>query len=181
MNGSNDKCAWFQFIKLVLYYLGFSHVWNNQFTFNASALLVAVKNRLKERFVLFWRKRLTSAEGMKNLKTYKLLKQKFGIKPYHDHLLDRNLSRYICAFRISVHRLRIERGRYYGEKPEDRLCDFCKVIENEIHFSCQYKKYDTLRLKMFDSINDSNLAKKKKKYIYMCVCVCVPGFSSEKN
>ena len=65
MNGSNDKCAWLQFIKSILYDLGFSHVWNNQFTFNASALLVAVKNKLKERFALFWRKRLSSEEGMK--------------------------------------------------------------------------------------------------------------------
>ena len=70
---------------------------------------------------------------------------------------DRNLRRYICAFRISAHRLRIEHGRYCGEKPEDRLCDSCKVIENEIHFLWQCKKYDTLRLKMFDRINDSNL------------------------
>ena len=122
-----------------VFYLGFSHVWNNQFTFNASALLVAVKNKLKERFVLFWGKRLSSEEGMKKLQTYKLLKQKFGIEPYHDNLLDRNLRRCICAFRISALRLGIERGRYCGEKPEDRLCDSCKVIENEIHFLCQCK------------------------------------------
>ena len=48
MNGSNNKCAWLQFIKSILYDLGFSHVWNNQFTFNVSALLVTVKNKLKE-------------------------------------------------------------------------------------------------------------------------------------
>ena len=128
MNGSNDKCAWLKFIKSILYDLGFSHVWNNQFTFNAPALLVAVKNKLKERFVLFWRKCLSSEEGMKKIQTYKLLKQKIGIEPYLDNFLDRNLRRCICAFRIGAHRLRIERGSYCGEKPEDRLCDSCKVI-----------------------------------------------------
>ena len=79
---------------------------------------------------------MSSEEGMKKLQTYKLLKQKFGIEPYLDNLLDRNLRRCSCAFRINAHRLRIERGRYCGENPEDRLCDSCKVIENEIHFLC---------------------------------------------
>ena len=49
MNGSNDKCAWLQFIKSILYEFGFSHVWNNQFTFNASVLLVTVINKLKKK------------------------------------------------------------------------------------------------------------------------------------
>lgn len=117
-----------------MYDLGFSHVWNNQCTFNASALLFSIKNKLKERFISFWKKRLSSEEGMKKLRTYKLLKQNFGIEPYLENLFDKDLRKCLCSFRISTHRLRIERGRYCGEKPEDRLCDSCNVVENEIHF-----------------------------------------------
>ena len=62
--------------------LGFSHVWNNQSTFNASALLFSVKNKLKERFIIFWRKRLASEDGMKKLRIYKLFKQNFGMESY---------------------------------------------------------------------------------------------------
>ena len=69
MNGSNDKSIWLQFVKSLLYDLGFSHVWNNQYTFNASVLLSSVKNKLKERFVSFWKKRLSSEEGMKKKRT----------------------------------------------------------------------------------------------------------------
>ena len=65
MNGSKDKSIWLQFVISLLYDLGFSHVWNNQYTFNASALLYSVKNKLKERFVSFWKMRLSSEEGMK--------------------------------------------------------------------------------------------------------------------
>ena len=44
MNSSNtNNNIWLQFVKFVLYDLGFSHVWNNQSTFNASALLFSIK------------------------------------------------------------------------------------------------------------------------------------------
>ena len=38
----NEISIWLQFVKNVLFDLGFSHVWNNQSTFNASALLFSV-------------------------------------------------------------------------------------------------------------------------------------------
>lgn len=153
VNSSINNSIWLQFVKSLLYDLGFSHVWNNQCTFNASALLFSIKNKLKERFISFWKKRLSSEEGMKKLRTYKLLKQNFGIEPYLENLFDKDLRKCLCSFRISTHRLRIERGRYCGEKPEDRLCDSCNVVENEIHFLCECNKYDGLRQKMFDNMN----------------------------
>ena len=36
----------------------------------------------------------------------------------HD-IHDKSVRKCIISFRISTHRLRIERGRYLGEKPED--------------------------------------------------------------
>ena len=152
-SSNNNNNMWLQFVKSLLYDLGFSHVWNNHSTFNTSALLFSVKNKLKERFIAFWKKRLSSEEGMKKLRTYKLIKQTFGIEPYLEHLVDKDLRRCLCSFRISTHKLRIERGRYYGERPEERLCDSCNIIENEIHFLCKCNKYNSLRKKMFDSIN----------------------------
>ena len=56
MNSSNiNKNIWLQFVKSLLYDLGFSHVWNDQSTFNASALLFSVKKELKENFIAFWK------------------------------------------------------------------------------------------------------------------------------
>ncbi|MCU7801431.1 MAG: hypothetical protein KZQ70_15200, partial [gamma proteobacterium symbiont of Lucinoma myriamae] len=51
VNFSINNSIWLQFVKSLLYDLGFSHVWNNQCTFNASALLFSIKNKLKERFI----------------------------------------------------------------------------------------------------------------------------------
>lgn len=146
-----------QFVKNLLFDLGFSHVWTNQCTFNSSALFHSVKNKLKERFILFWKKRLLADEGIKKLRTYKLLKENFGIEPYLEILHDKKLRQSLCSFRISAHRLRIEQGRYCGAKPEERLCDICNFsVENEIHFLCSCKKYDGLRSKMINTIKDNN-------------------------
>ena len=71
---------------------------------------------------------------MQKLRTYKLIKQTFGLETYLENLHDINIKKCICSFRISTHRLRIERGRYIGEKSEDRLCGQCNLLENEIHF-----------------------------------------------
>ena len=84
-----------------------------------------------------------------------LSQQNFGFEPYLENLIDKDF-RCLCSFRISTHRLRIERGRYCGQKSEDRLCDSCNAVENKIHFLGECKKYDQLRLEMFDSINDSD-------------------------
>ena len=46
---------------------------------------------------------------------------------------------------------------YCGEKAEDRSCDSCNMIENEIHCLMQCNKYDTLRKKIFDSLNATDI------------------------
>ena len=78
LNSSNDNSMWLQFVKNVLCDLGFSHVWNNQRTLNASPLLFSVKHKLKERFIIFWGKRLASEGGMKKMRIYKLLRAGFA-------------------------------------------------------------------------------------------------------
>ena len=64
---------------------------------------------------------------MKKLRTYKLLKHTFGIEPYLENLSDKDLRKRPGSFRISTHKLTIERGRYYGEKAEDMLCNSCNM------------------------------------------------------
>ena len=75
MNDSGDKSMWLQFVKNILFGLGFSQVWANQSTLNSSTLLYSIKTKLKERFISYWNKQLLSEEGMKKLRTYKLIKR----------------------------------------------------------------------------------------------------------
>ena len=111
-----------------------------------------------KRFISFWKKSLSGEEGKGKLRTYKLFKQHFGLEPYLENILDKDLRRCLSSFRISAHRLRIERGRYCREKPEKRLCDSCNVVENEVHFLCECSKYDTQRQILFDNMNSSDIA-----------------------
>ena len=103
-----------------------------------------------QNFRLFWWRGKEDRE-------YFYKKHNFEIEPYIEILQEKKLRRSLSSFRISTHRLRIERGRYCGERPDERLCDFCNIIEDEIHFLCGCKRYLELRQKMFDTIKDINL------------------------
>ncbi|MCG7891851.1 MAG: reverse transcriptase family protein [Candidatus Thiodiazotropha endolucinida] len=109
---SSSKSLWLNFVKNILNDLGFSHVWENQSTFNTSALLFSVKNKLKERFELFWETHMKSSEKLVKLRTYKLIKANFGQEKYLNVIKDRKHRKALAAFRISAHKLKIERGRY---------------------------------------------------------------------
>ena len=97
-----------------------------------------------------------SDEKMSKLRTYKLVKNKFGIEKYLK-LNERNLRKSLTAFRISAHKLNIERGRYLNLKVEDRICNVCMVIEDEIHASCQCKKFSLLREQMYQTVFKTNV------------------------
>ena len=111
-------------------------------------------------FFFFWfelRLRLNSDDGMEKLKTYKLIKQKFELEPYLEVLTDRKQRKALTAFRISAHKLQIERGRHFWGKKKYRICTTYNVIEDEINFFCDCKKHSTLRNKMFQNIINYNI------------------------
>ena len=69
------------------------------------------------------------------LRIYKLFKDNFKFEDYLT-MSTANQRRIITKFRISAHKLEIERGRYFNVPVERRICKICKLdIENEIHFS----------------------------------------------
>lgn len=160
-NNSCSKTLWLNFVKNILCDLGFSHVWENQCTFKSSSLLLCIKNKLKERYELFWEKHMKSDEKMVKLRTYKLIKKQFGLEKYLEDLNDRKHRKALSAFRISAHKLNIERGRYLNQKVEDRLCTNCKVIEDEVHVLCQCNKYQMSRNQMYQIILDKKINMKR--------------------
>ena len=58
-------------------------------------------------------------------------------------------------FRLSTHKLMIEKGRHLNINKELRFCKFCpSYIENEIHFLTRCKVYSLHREKLMDKIKD---------------------------
>ena len=68
---------------------------------------------------------------MDKLRTYKLFKKTFGLEEYLEFGLERKYRQCLSSFRISAHKLQIERGRYLGKNVEERKCTDCNVIEDE--------------------------------------------------
>lgn len=57
----------------------------------------------------------------------------------------------LTRFRLSSHKLEIERGRYFNIAKEDRKCKFCNLgsIENEYNFLLICPLYSDLRKRYF--------------------------------
>ena len=90
-------------------------------------------------------------EKMKKLRTYRRIKLNFGLEHYLENINDKAIRKCLSSFRISAHRLRIERGRYVRENIEDRLCLLCKTIDDEKHFLCHCAKYESQRALLYDT------------------------------
>ena len=79
---------------------------------------------------------------------------------------DQGTNQGSLSYRVSSHKLNIERGRYSRPKVprEERICKFCNEVESESHFILFCKTYDTFRdrlLKEFD-IDKLKLCKDKE-------------------
>ena len=59
-----------------------------------------------------------------------------NIPKYLSLISERAITKEITKFRLSVHYLNIERGRFTKPKTprNDRICPHCTFIETEIHF-----------------------------------------------
>ena len=99
---------------------------------------------------------MESDEKMAKLRTYKLIKKKIGLEKYLE-LNERKYRKALSAFRISAHRLNIERGRDMKLKVEDRLCTTCNVIEDEIHVKCHCTKFQMSRNQMIQIITEKKI------------------------
>jgi hypothetical protein len=98
--------------------------------------------------------------GRNKLRTYKTFKQTMKTEGYVQNILSRRARQALAKFRCGTAPLRIETGRYIGEREEERLCVFCDAgeIENEEHCLIRCKQHDAIRKTLFDSavfINDS--------------------------
>ena len=135
----------------------FSCLEKNHGSFDNSSLMYNIKNKLNEYYISFWENSLKSENG--KLPTYKLFKTTFGMETYLDAINDKGTIKHLSSFRISAHRLQIERGRYTRPRTrvEDRLCAVCNKIEDEFHFMFECEKYRVYRNNLFEVFKESNI------------------------
>ena len=83
-----------------------------------------------------------------------------GQRPHYVNTLkNRNDRAAVCKIRISAHSLMIERGRYFNINKNEKHCSICKTgkVEDENHFILKCKRFEQIRLKFYDSVENTEL------------------------
>ena len=128
-----NKQSWYGLIDMVKQLLPQVQSYLNAST---SCFKAQCKQLLKSHFLEKWLKKKDELSLSGKLDTYCTFKHTFGIEPYLSILEKFEHRKNFTKFRISSHKLMIEKGRYHGIPREERLCLRCdlKEIEDEIHF-----------------------------------------------
>lgn len=140
---SGSENQWLRFIKQLLTSTGFSHVWQNQGTMQVARLKHALIKKMEDIHTSLWKRK--KEENTSKLKFYKHISQNYTLQAYLSQTENFEHRRAMSKLRISAHDLQIERGRYSGTPREERLCKYCDVVEDEIHFLDVCIHYDDLR------------------------------------
>ena len=111
-------------------------------------------------------------EKLPKLRTYILFKQQYMTEEYVKINLKRRERSVLAQFRLGILPIRIETGRFIGEKVEDRLCRMCNQnqIENEIHFLFHCPLYNDIRLDVLSCLSIDTISSKTdndKLYLLM--------------
>ena len=127
-------------------------------------------NNLNRLYNKYWKDSLTSQN---KLRTYKLFKTELI---YENYLSQCNLKyrKSLTRFRISAHRLEIEKGRY-SRPPvpaSQRLCKSCKdKVEDELHFLIECSKLSESRVELFKTVSNIcpnfNSLNENEKFIFL--------------
>ena len=150
-----NKKSWFGCIKQL-----FDHfkIDNSKVLNCKSSLKTYISGFFRSNYEILWKQKIfednrKKPEGNK-LRTYRLFKNIFKYEDYLDWGTYEQ-RRLITAFRISSHKLEIERGRYFNIPSDRRFCKFCKnVVEDEFHFLINCKHLEPARDKIISNIDD---------------------------
>ena len=95
--------------------------------------LDSVKQKLFDIYAGSWPDKIRQPP---KLRTYVTFKTEFKTEEYIKMNLQRNERSILAQFLYGILSIRIETGRFVGERPEERLCKLCdlNVPEDERHF-----------------------------------------------
>ena len=102
------------------------------------------------------------------LRTYILFKQSYMTEEY----VKINERSVLAQFRLGILPIRIETGRFIGERIEDRLCRMCdqNQIENKIHFMFHCSLYNEIKHTVLSCLYEETIISKtdnEKLYLLM--------------
>ena len=108
--------------------------------------LPIIKQRIPDQYYQSWYSNINNSQ---RLAAYSRFKHSFNLELYLDIIYDRQFKVILTSFRLSSHRLKIEKGRYFNIPKRERKCKFCSqnTLENEYHFLLVCPLYKDFRRK----------------------------------
>ena len=130
-----------------------------------------LKNKINQVYTQNWKLKLyTSTKA----DSYKIFKSSPKYENYFDYIKNSKHLRALVKFRLSDHKLLIEEGR--RKRPiiprNERLCESCHKVEDEVHFLIDCDRYKYERIDMFKKItrefpNFEEIKDSNSKFIFL--------------
>src|ERR1700722_6742460 len=145
-----DKKNWCYWTWKYLKDLHLEHIWEKEKFEKRTNFDNLVKKALRRKDEEEWREEM---EKKRKLRLYRRIKTRLVLEDYIVEL-DRGKRRQLTMLRGGTNYLRIERGRWLGEREEDRVCNvcLCQEVEDEKHFLLACPMYVGERAEMFARI-----------------------------
>ena len=86
------------------------------------------------------------------LRTYSIVKMEAGEEPYLRFVKNVKDRISMSKFRLSNHKLMIEKGRHLNIERIDRKCPFCPAVEDETHFLLHCGTFSVMRESLLNSV-----------------------------
>ena len=169
---------WCTKIRILLWDLGFTNVWEHQHVENGKLFIKNIWDSMQTTYKNKNIEVIKQSGHETKLRTYKLFKDTFCLEPYLHIVKDSRYRTALTRLRLSSHKLSIETGRHVKPKipVNSRLCENCNLqeIEDEVHFLLVCPKYTRARetllhefSKYIPDLQSLTLAD-KFKYILQC-------------
>ena len=176
---NNGQHCWVSCIYYILKELDMLKMFKSPLTFGAREINI-IRKKLKERYTKIWREKIdlvkqnpATNRNENILRTYCTLKFIFQQEKYLDNIKELLNRSTLARFRISAHKLEIERGRYTIPKTavENRICKQCncEAVEDEEHLLIKCNKYSFARSTFFSNINNNFFSElsDRNKFIWL--------------
>ena len=125
------RSPWITFVKSKLDDLGLSYLWYQQNVENQEQFKQLVKTRLNDQYLQTWATRINESP---KCDFYKCIKHSIELEAYLN-LLPYNLRKNMARFRLSNHKLPVEKLRHTGVERSERYCNkcLCNYVGDELH------------------------------------------------
>jgi hypothetical protein len=137
--GKKDKNNWCFWTWKFLKNLNLEHIWESENFGEPKSFQRLVRSAIRIQEEREWREQMKCKP---KLDLYRKIKSSLSIEEYILEL-SREKRRQLTMMRGGTNYLRIERGRWKGEKREERVCNvcLCEVVEDEKHFLLECPMY----------------------------------------